>query len=67
MGYLEFATDKKINFQRFEATPKLKSITADAISIRNKKTSNSLIKRYQVFDRSPVRKVILKEIKDNLL
>ena len=41
--------------------------TADAISIRNKKTSNSLIKRYQVFDRSPVRKVILKEIKDNLL
>ena len=67
MGYLEFSTNKKIKFQRFEATSKLKNITADAISIRNNKTSNSLLKRYQIFDRSPVRKIVLKEVKDNLL
>jgi len=67
MGYIEFATSKKINFQRFESTSKLKSIVADAINVRNKKTHASLPKRYQIFDRSPVRKIILKEIKDNLL
>jgi len=67
MGYLEFATDKKIKFQRFESTHKLKEIVADAINTRNKKFTPSLLKRYQIFDRSPMRKIVLKEIKDNLL
>lgn len=67
MGYLEFATNKKINFQRFEATNKLKEIVGDAINTRCKKTTPSLLKRYQIFDRSPVKKIILKEIKDNIL
>ena len=67
MGYLEFSTNKKINFQRFETTLKLKDICGDAINTRAKKTTPSLMKRYQVFGNSVVRKIILKEIKNNLL
>lgn len=67
MGYLEFGTDKKINFQRFETTPKFKSLVSDSIVIRNKAFTPSLLKRYKIFDRSPIKKILLKEIKDNLL
>ena len=67
MGYLEFGTDKKINFQRFETTSKFKSLVSDSILVRNKAFAPSLLKRYRIFDRSPIKKILLKEIKDNLL
>jgi len=67
MGYIEFGTNKKINFQRFETTQKIKEIVGDAINTRNKRFTPSLLKRYEIFDRSPVKKMLVKEIKENLL
>jgi hypothetical protein len=66
LAYVEFGTDRKIVLKRFEATEKLHTIGAEVIHARSKKWK-TLGSRYELFDRSPLRKIILKEISGNLL
>ena len=66
LGYIEFGTDRKIVLKRFEATDKLHTIGGEIIHARAKKWK-TLGARYELFDRSPMRKIIMKEILENLL
>ena len=66
LAYIEFGTDRKIVLKRFEATEKLHTIGGEIIHARSKRWK-TLASRYELFDRSPMRKIILKEITENLL
>lgn len=66
IAYIEFGTDRKIVLKRFEVTEKLYTIGGEVIHARAKNWK-TLGARYELFDRSPMRKIILKEISGNLL
>lgn len=66
IAYIEFGTDRRIVLKRFEATEKLHTMGGELVHARAKKWK-TLGARYELFDRSPVRKIILKEILENLL
>ena len=64
-SYIKFHTDKKINFIPFRQTPKLNDLLFDQIDSKiNKKKVFSIEKFYSIFR---TKKLILKEIKDNLV
>jgi len=69
MAYLEFSTNKPIVFKRFELTQKLIDLASDSIHTRTKQTRglNGLWNRYKMFDESYGKKIIVKEIKSNLI
>lgn len=63
-SYMKFHTDKKINFIPFRQTSKLNDLLFDQIDSKsNKKKIFSIEKFYSVFK---TKKLILKEIKENL-
>lgn len=63
--YIKFHTDKKINFIQFKENESLKTYLKDTMNIRaNKKNIFSLDFYYKKFN---LKKLILKEIKDNIL
>jgi hypothetical protein len=66
LAYIEFGTDRKIVLKRFEATEKLHTVGGEIIHARSKRWK-TLGARYELFDRSPLRKIILKEISENIL
>jgi hypothetical protein len=68
--YIEFLTDKKIIFKRFDATASLLKYSSYCTEL--KKTRSFSLKTYlqecyNFFNRSKLKKLILKEIKDNLM
>jgi hypothetical protein len=64
-AYIKFHTDEKINFIQYRQTDKLNSMLLDTIrSKNNKKNVFSMGKFYSLFN---TKKIILKEIKENLL
>jgi hypothetical protein len=66
--YVEFRTEKKIQFHRFESNSKIYSYQEACARSRGIFGSGmSLVKRYQRFNDSKMRELILKEIKANVL
>jgi hypothetical protein len=64
-GYIKFHTDQKINFIQYRQTEKLNTLLLDTIrSKNNKKKVFSMEKFYSLFN---TKKIILKEIKENIL
>jgi len=67
MFYVHFKTDKKINLIRFEQTDKVVEIMDGCVSLKNVMPNLPLSDLYNRFIRSKRDKVLLKEIKANLL
>jgi hypothetical protein len=66
--FLEFLTDKKIVFERFELTPKLQNYSIDmASSPMRYGKKKSLIERYLMAHGAGMPKIILSEIRKNLV
>jgi hypothetical protein len=66
--YLEFMTDKKIVFKRFQITPLIESILQEtAESPSRYGTHLPLVKRYEMAKKSKLRERVLTEIKKNLI
>jgi len=64
-SYIQFHTDKKIKFKQFKQTEKLNGFLLDCIRAKNnKRTVFSMDKYFGLFKS---KKLILKEIKDNLI
>lgn len=66
--YIKFLTDKKINLKRFELTPELDTYSRKCINSRsifgNKQT---LLEKYDIFNKTRTRDIVLKKIKENLI
>jgi len=66
--YIKFLTDKKINLKRFELTSELDTYSRKCISSRsifgNKQT---LLEKYDIFNKTRTRDIVLKKIKENLI
>jgi len=65
LAYVEFATDKKIVFTRFECSQKLFDLSNDMILNRRPKLK-TLASRYDMFDKNPMRNLILNELAKNI-
>lgn len=66
--YIKFLTDKKINLKRFELTSELDTYSRKCINSRsifgNKQT---LLEKYDIFNKTRTRDIVLKKIKENLI
>lgn len=68
LAYFQFLTDKKVILQRFNMTPKLLSLSKEMSNASQRYGRGwSLNKRYALANKSSVRKIILSEIKKNLV
>jgi hypothetical protein len=66
--FLELLTDKKIIFKRFELTPRLDGYINEAVGAPSAyQKKQSLLKRYQMAHSAGVPKMILNEIRKNLV
>lgn len=68
LAYIEFVTDKKIIFKRYQLTPRLLSLSNEAVASPNRYGTNlPLIKRYEMAKNAKLSKMVLAEIQKNLL
>ena len=67
MYYIKFHTDEKINFVRFEFTPKLYQMTIGCMNYKKLKLHSSLKFLYNLFHTTLANKLILKEIKKHTI
>lgn len=67
IAYIEFLTDKKIEFKRFLTNQRLDNIVETCASSASWESKVPLSKRYKRFIDSGTRDIVLKEIKDNLV
>ena len=68
--YLEFLTDKKIVFKRFHANNLIMKFCDFCVNLKSSRTfmlKSFLQESYALFNRSRIKKQIIKEIKNNLL
>jgi hypothetical protein len=66
--YVEFKTDKKIEFKRFNRTSKIDEIMIEAVQSPAKYGfRKTLFQRYELAKRANIRNLILSEIKNNLV
>ena len=68
--YVNFQTDEKVNLKKFYLTDKIKKmISGEIIGMKNykKEKSYSLEHSYEMFEKSQLRKYMLKEIRKNTL
>jgi hypothetical protein len=66
--YLEFLTDKKIVFKRYNFTNHLRELSDECLNFHNRFGKNiPLLDKYSVFKQSRMKDLILKEIKNNLI
>lgn len=66
--YVEFKTNKKIEFKRYNLSAKLNNIASElSNSSQGYGKFNSFIERYSMFKNSSIQKIILSEIKNNLI
>jgi len=66
--YLEFITNKKIVFKRFQMTPTLESIAAESAESPHRYGKHmSLSKRYEMGKKSQLKQRVLTEIKKNIV
>lgn len=65
--YLQFETNKRIIFKRFEYTNSMHDIVLESLAFRAKNTIASLDFLYDAFNKSYRNKKVLKLIKENLL
>ena len=65
--YLNFRTKNKVVLKQFELTPKLKEISSGCAGLKTIKPGLELSELYEKFTRSKRNKVVIKEIKNNLL
>jgi hypothetical protein len=63
--YAKFSTDRNIKMQRFVSTEQLESYSATSVNFY--KNEKSLPKRYDLFESTSMRELVLKEIKNNLV
>jgi hypothetical protein len=63
--YIRFHTDNNIKFIQFRETPKLNEILKDIVQIRSNKKGIFSLDYY--YERFKLKKLIMKEIKENLL
>jgi hypothetical protein len=63
--YIRVHTDKKINFVQFRETPKLNKMLKDITSVRDNKKGIFSLDYY--YERFKMKKLIMKEIKENIL
>jgi hypothetical protein len=67
LAYVEFITDKKVILKRFEINDKMRKMgSACALSVSVKRNV-PLYERYKLFVNSKQDKILLKEIKKNLV
>jgi hypothetical protein len=67
IAYLHFNTSEKINLKRFYNTDKLKKISYTMANSAYWEPKVPLLKRYQRFKNSQISKIVLQEIKNNLI
>jgi hypothetical protein len=65
--YITLNTDRKINLQRFEVNDKILEIVRGVTHLKGVKPLLSLSNAYSRFNEANRRKVVLKEIKANLI
>jgi hypothetical protein len=66
--YIKFLTDKKINLKRFELTAELDTYSRKCITSRNIfGKRQTLLEKYDIFNKSKTREIVLKKIKENLI
>lgn len=66
--YVNFLTDKKINFKRFELTSEIDSYSRKCINAKHMfGYKMPLIRSYEIFNKSRTRDILLKKIKENLI
>lgn len=67
--YFRFNTDKKIIFNGFESSDLIHNISLSGVRNDNlsKPFTNSLADRYEMFEKSKMSKLLMKEIKKNLI
>jgi hypothetical protein len=63
--YAKFDTDRKIKMQRFVYTKQLEMYSATSVNFY--KNEKSLDKRYDLFESTSMRELVLKEVKNNLV
>jgi len=66
IGYVEFATDARVNLRRFHLTPHLNKLSSSLIHVSPHRRFTKLKEKYLLFNQSKIRGGILKEIRDNL-
>jgi hypothetical protein len=67
MAYVRFDTDKKVNLIRFTMSDKLIAIKNTTRTSGRWNPKRSLIQRYELFKKSRLKEIILKEIKQNII
>lgn len=67
LAYINFNTDSKIIFKRFSFNQKLFEIAATLVRYKDKPRWRNLDFRYKRFEESSMKKIIMKEIGDNLV
>jgi hypothetical protein len=67
LAYIKFKTDKKIIFKRFEITSKIENQVFACIDYKFIKPHQPLKKLYASFIESGMQKLVLKEIKENVI
>jgi hypothetical protein len=67
LAYVNFNTTKKVNLIRFDLTNKLKDIKQVTRTSSTWQPKRTLVQRYDLFKRSRLKDIILKEIKNNLV
>lgn len=67
LAYFEFMTDRKIVFKQFEATNKLRHLSSELISFKPESRWRPLKNRYEQFEATNIKKIIMKEIKSTVL
>jgi len=66
--YIKFLTDKKVNLKRFELTSELDTYSRKCITSRNTfGLKQTLSEKYDIFNKSRTREIVLKKIKENLI
>ena len=65
--YVKFNTDEKINLQRFELTKEIYNISKSCMSLKKFSNIKQLNKLYDIFTRNKTNKLLLNEIKRNVL
>jgi len=68
VAYLKFYTNNKIQFKRFYRSEKLKNLQFSLFKLKSFKNKMSTLSYfYNVYEKIKIKKLILKEIKENLL
>ena len=65
--YLKFNTEKKVELKRFELTDKIRNIAIEMELYKQIRPKSSFTDLYSRFTKSHTNKIVLKEIKNNLL